>query len=222
MDPLTAIGVGSAVVGGLKGLFGGGKKRPDYRRAIAELRAARPVGYLTPEDMRAAELTRGRLGEAVTSEGRLGGYEIGRRFQARGLAGSPSEERARARLEQQTLLGKEHAGTAAEEQLYNIKTGREGFERQKALEIFGAQTSAEDKNYARAQAEQGAFWNSINEFLPTIIGGIGTGGGGGGLSPALTPEATGGYGDYLNTYTDMGKYNRGFQPEAQVGPRRGF
>jgi len=173
VDPLTAIQVGSAVYGIGKQIFGGKKKGPDYRKAIAELRAARPVGYITPADLRAGELTRGRLTEGVQAQGRLGGYEIARRFRARGLAGSPSEERSRARLEQQTLLGEQHAGEASEEQLYNIRTGREAFERQKALEIFGTQTGQAAKEYERGQAENAAFWNSLNEFMPTILSGIG-------------------------------------------------
>lgn len=150
------------------------KKRPKYnnRRAIAELRASRPTGYLTPEDMRAAELTRGRLAGGARAQGELGGYEIARRFRARGLAGSPSEERSRARLEQSTLLGVERAGEYGEEQLYNIQTGREAYERQKALTIFGAQTGETQRESERQQAEDSAFWNSLNEFMPTILSAI--------------------------------------------------
>jgi hypothetical protein len=170
--PLAAV---PAIVGIGKQIFGGKSKGPDYRRAIAELRASQPVGYLTPADMRAAELTRGRLAEGVQGEARLGGYEIGRRFRARGLAGSPAEERSRARLEADKLLGIEHAGTSAEEQLYNIRTGREGYERQKALNVFSAQIGGANQQYERQQAEQGAFWNSLNEFIPTITGALGTG-----------------------------------------------
>lgn len=170
--PLAAI---SAGVGIASKLFGR-KTRPDIRGAIARLRASQPTGYLTPADYRAAELTRGRLNEGVQAQGELGGYEIGRRAQARGLAGSPSEERDRARLQQQTLLGAEHAGSTAEEQLYNIRTGREGFERQKALDIFGAETGQAQREGALQQAQNGAFWNSLNEFMPTILNGIGGGG----------------------------------------------
>lgn len=172
--PIAAIGAGVSALGAVKGLFGK-KKGPDLRKAIAELRAFRPTGYLTPEDYRAAELTRGRLGEGVARRGQLEGYEIGRRFQARGLAGSPSEERARARAFQETLLGQQHAGESAEEQLYNIRTGREGFEREKGLAIFGAQAGEAEREAARQQAEQGAFWNSLNEFIPTIMTSIDTG-----------------------------------------------
>src|SRR6188474_889175 len=107
--PLAAIGAATSAIGAVKGLFGK-PKRPDNRRAIAELRAARPQGYLTAADRRAAELTRGRLNEGVNTAASQEGYEIGRRFGARGLAGSPAEERSRARLEQQKLLGNQHAG----------------------------------------------------------------------------------------------------------------
>jgi hypothetical protein len=169
------IAAGLAGLGLVKGLFAK-HKRPNNRRAIAELRASRPTGYLTPEDIRAAEQTRGRLSEGIQAQGQLGQYEIGRRFRARGLTGSPSEERSLARLNQQTLLGQEHAGEAAQEQLYNTSRDREGFERQKALSIFGAQVGENVREAERQQAEQGAFWNSLNEFMPAIIGGIGGGG----------------------------------------------
>lgn len=145
------------------------KKRPNNRQAIAELRSSRPTGYLTPQDLRAAELTRGRLSEGVTAQAGQAGAEIGRRFAARGLAGSPSEERARARLQQQTLLGTENAGNTAEEQLYNMRTGRESYQHQNDLAIFGAQTGANQRESERQQAENGAFWNSLNEFVPAIM-----------------------------------------------------
>lgn len=156
------------------------KKKYNNRRAIAELRASRPTGYLTPEDMRASELTRGRLAEGVQAQGRLGGYEIARRFQARGLAGSPAEERSRARLEQGTALGIQHAGESAEEQLYNIRTGREAYQHQADLAIFGAQTGETQRESERAQAQDSAFWNSLNEFMPTILSAL----------PKTTPDAT--------------------------------
>jgi hypothetical protein len=201
--PIAAISAGLGVANKIFGK--GGKKRGDLRRAIATLRATRPEGYLTPADMRAAELTRGRLTEGVSSAARQEGYEIGRRSQARGLAGSPSEERARARLENQRLLGVQRAGESSEEQLYNIKTGREAFERQKALEIFGAEAGRADQEYARAQAEEGAFWNSLNEFMPTIIGGLG---GGQTNDPNAAASPTG-------AYTPR---RTGYNPETQANP----
>lgn len=166
------IAAGLAAVGAAKGILGK-RKRPDIRRAIAELRATRAQGYLTPEDLRAAELTRGRLTEGINAGAGEAGDLLARRYRARGLAGSPAEERDRASLEQDRLLGLEHAGEYGEEQLYNIKTGREGFERQKALDIFGAQVGDAAREQARQQAEQGMFWNSLNEFIPTIVGALG-------------------------------------------------
>ena len=83
--PIAAIAAG---VGVARKLLGRKPKRPDNRQAIAELRASRPTGYLTPEDLRAAEMTRGRLAEGVNAQAGQTGAEIGRRFTARGLAGS--------------------------------------------------------------------------------------------------------------------------------------
>ncbi len=213
--PLAAISAGVGIAGKL---FGKKPRKPDNRAAIAALRASRPTGYLTPEDMRAAELTRGRLTQGVQAQGRLGGYEIGRRFQARGLAGSPSEERSRARLQQETLLGAENAGNTAEEQLYNMRTGREAYQHQNDLAIFGAQTDQNQREWARQQAQQGAFWNSLNEFVPTIMSGINR-----------TPTVTTPYGPMQPTPTPtqpgtpLGPSGgqsplqpRGFNPEAQV------
>jgi hypothetical protein len=196
--PIAAISAGLGVASKLFGR----RKRPDISRAIAELRASRPVGYITPEDLRSAELTRGRLTEGVQAQGRLGGYEIGRRFRARGLAGSPSEERSRARLEQETLLGGQHAGETAEEQLYNIRTGREAYQRQQDLAIFGAQVGQSQRESERQQAEDSAFWNSLNEFVPTIQSAIG---------------AKGGATDYSGwTLGEDGKYH-----PPQYGPKPG-
>jgi hypothetical protein len=174
--PLAAIGAGVSALGALKGVFGGrGGGAKARRRAVSALRAARPTGYLLPEDYRAAELTRGRLTEGVARRGQLEGYEIGRRYQARGLAGSPAEERTRARLQTETLLGAQHAGESAEEQLYKVKTGREAFDREKELAIFGAEAGEAARQSSRDQAQTGAFWNSLNEFIPTIMTSLRTG-----------------------------------------------
>jgi hypothetical protein len=182
--PLALISAGLGVANKLFGK----KKKYDNRRAIAELRASRPTGYITPEDLRAAELTRGRLSEAATAEGGLAGAEIARRYQARGLAGSPSEERSRARLEDQVLLGKQHAGESAEEQLYNTRTSREAYQHANDLAIFGAQTGETERNQQYQMAQNGAFWNSLNEFMPAILTGTS-----GGDESGLATTPTGAY-----------------------------
>lgn len=206
------IAAGLAVAGAAK-KFLSRTKRPDIRRAIAELRATRPVGYLTPEDLRAASLTRGRLTEGINAGAEETGYEIGRRFRSRGLAGSGAEERERARLEQDRLLGLEHAGETSEEQLYNIRTGREGFERQKALDIFGAQVGDTAREQARQQAETGAFWNSLNEFIPTIVGALAP------KTAAPAPGPTSGVGPPVPGPTPGGgtRIGGGYLPEQRPG-----
>ena len=98
---------------------------------------------------------------------------------ARGLAGSPSDERSRARNAQNTALGIENAGNSAEEQLYNTQRSREAYQHQADLSIFGAQVGDAQREQARQDAEQGAFWNSLNEYIPAIIGGLGGQGGAG-------------------------------------------
>lgn len=196
------IAAGLAVAGAAKQLFSK-HKRPDNRAAIAALRASRPTGYLTPEDYLAASRVRGRLSEGVQGQGRLQGYEIGRRFQARGLAGSPAEERSRARLDQNVLLGQEHAGESAEDYLSNLRTGRESYQHQNDLAIFGAQVDQNQRDAARMDAQQGAFWNSLNEFMPAIIGG---------LNPnQVAPINAGAYGPMPDPY----------QGGSQVGPPTG-
>jgi hypothetical protein len=190
---LIPVGIGLA-----SGVFG--KKRPDISAAIAQLRAARPTGYLTPADYRAAELTKGRLSETAGEAGRYGGYEVSRRARARGLAGSPSEERDLARVNQQVLLGKQHAGETAEEQLYTTQRGREAWQQGNENAIFSANVGQTRADAARHDAQQAAFWNSLYEFLPTIMGGLSQvgsapsggiggfdtpGGGAGGFDPSL-------------------------------------
>jgi hypothetical protein len=167
IDPLSVIGAGSAAIGAITGA--GRRRRPDNRKAIAALRSARPTGYLTPEDYTAAERTRGKLSEGVQEQGRLQGYEVSRRARARGLAGSPSEERDQARLNDRVLLGQEHAGEAAQEQLYNTTRDREHFQQESELAIFGAETQAAAREAARQDAQHAMFWNSLNEFIPTIM-----------------------------------------------------
>lgn len=167
-----ALLLGGAAYGAIKGRGAGRRRREDMRRAIAELRASQPVGYLTPEDVRAGEQTRGRLAAEARSQGGLAGVDVSRRSTARGLAGSPSEERALARVGQQTASGVEHAGDTAEEQLYNIRLGREQYGRQKDLAIFGAETGAATQEAQRQSAEEAAYWNSLLEFTPTILGNI--------------------------------------------------
>lgn len=175
--PLAAISAGLGVA---KKLFGGHRRRPNISKAIAELRGSRPTGYLTPEDLAAAERTRGRLTEGVKTAGQQEGYEVARRFRARGLAGSPAEERARARLQDSTLLGVQHAGEASEEQLYNMRTGREAFQHQNDLAIFGQQVGDTQREQDRQDAQNGAFWNSLNEFVTPIVSSLGQDGAGGG------------------------------------------
>lgn len=160
------------VAGAAVGIARGGRKRPNNRQAIAELRASQPTGYLTDADLRAAELTRGRLASGARAQGELAGVGVTRRATARGLAGSPSQERDLARVGQQTALGVEGAGNSAEEQLYNIRQGREAYGQQKDLAIFQAQVGQNQQEAARQQAENGAFWNSLTEFMPAIMGGI--------------------------------------------------
>lgn len=158
-----------AVAGVVKGIAqGNGSAR--RRRAISELRAARPSGYLNPDDYLYGERTTGRLLEGVHA--RAGEERVGvqRRSRARGLAGSPSEERSLARVADSEALGAEHANEAGQEQLYNMRTGRESFEQRKALAIFGANMD----DAGRADAQHGAFWNSLLEYMPTILGGIGS------------------------------------------------
>lgn len=162
------IGPAIGAAGAVAGLFKR-DRRPDISRAVAELRASQPTGYTTPQDFRGAELTKGRIAEGVRRQGELAGYEVRRRSRARGLAGSPSEERALARVGQQTALGVEHAGETAEEQLYNTRLSREAYGREKDLAIFGAQAGEATRAGARSDAQMAAFYNSLNEFIPTIL-----------------------------------------------------
>lgn len=209
--PVAAISAGLGIA---KHLFGGGgRKRPNISKAIAQLRGSKPTGYITPEDLLAADRTRGRLNENVQAAGRLEGHEVARRFRARGLAGSPAEERARARLEQQTLLGTQHAGEAGEEQLYNMRTGREAYQHQNDLAIFGAEVGDVQREQDRMDAQNGAFWNSLNEFVTPILGSLGTGEEGGYRANSATPG--------IGTAEGSGPVGpaygppRGYQPEMR-------
>src|SRR5947209_6994129 len=107
--PIAAVGLGLQAVGALGGLFRRQKKY-DNRRAIAELRSARPTGYLLPQDYQAAGLTQSKLAETAQASGDLAGTEANRRARARGLTATGDI----ARIEENTALNRQRAGEAAQ------------------------------------------------------------------------------------------------------------
>jgi hypothetical protein len=143
------IGAGGSIASSLIGRRGGGG---------GKFKSYRPQGYLTAEDYAGAERTRGRLTSAVGEAGRGLRLQAMRRYQQRGLAGSAAQEATLSRIGETEALGRENAGAAAEDQLYNVRMGRE----LQDLEQFYRHQNRQD--LARS-----TFLNSLLELTPGIL-----------------------------------------------------
>ena len=187
---LPALGAGSAIAG----LFGG-HHRPDYARMIAEFRAQRPTGYLTPEDEAFAGRQQDRPATAAGRSGESARYDALNRMTAMGLQGSPALGRAFGRIQQTESAGREGAAGAAADTLFNLRHGREDQQWQNERDIFGAQLGLAQNEDRRNDLQRSTFFNSLNEFLPGFIdhfSGTGAASNGNQMSPA--DKASGIYG----------------------------
>jgi hypothetical protein len=188
--PFAAIGAGAALLGAIRGGSRQKNRGKDLQRAIATYRASKPTGYVTPEDERAATLTRTRYSESAGRFGEGARAQALNRYRARGLGGSPAQERTLGRIAQQEGLGVQEGVRASEEQLYNVRLGREEAERQKERDIFGVSASDAQNEQRRADLKQSTFMNSLLEFFPTILPFFS---GGAPASPLAVPAGTGDY-----------------------------
>lgn len=158
MEPISAIAAGVGIASGLKGLFSSGGGGGGGGKSFKGYRPYRGRGELTREDYEAAERTRGRLTTQSNEFGRGLRTEALRRYQRRGLAGAPAQEATLSRIADIEATGRQHAGDAAEELLYNVRLGRE------MQDVQGYY--AHESRQAVAHA---AYLNSLLEFTPRIL-----------------------------------------------------
>lgn len=177
--PLLAIGkaaltYGPAIYGALKA--GGGGKGLDWNSLSAYSDSLKPQGYLTPEDLGAAASTRGRLRRGVSASAGTLRADAMRRARQRGTGTSSAVEATLGRIGEGEAAGHERAGESAEEQLYNVRLGRERFGQQKALTILGGKIR--DEGYVRQSRtlRQTAFLNSLLQLSRGTISALGNGG----------------------------------------------
>jgi len=162
--PLAGIAAGVGIASGLKTIFSS-SGRPDINRILRYIDARRPRGYLDPEDYAAAEGTRSRLSGQASRTAQGLRYEALRRYSQRRLVGSPAEETTLSRVGEIEAAGRERAGDVAEQQLYDIRLGRERYGQQVNLAALGYNVNEAYRNQARSDAQQSTFYNSLLESL---------------------------------------------------------
>lgn len=177
MGIIPAIGAGASVLGAL-GV--GRQKAPDYNRIIANYRAFRPQGWTSAEDRAFVGREQDRMNTAAGRAGEIGRYNVNNRLTAMGLLTSPAALRSLNQVQQTEAAGREAAAGHASDQLYGIYKQNEGEDWGRAKDIFGAQLGVAANEQRRHDLQQSTFYNSLNQFLPTIMGHFGGGGGGGG------------------------------------------
>lgn len=150
------------------------KKRVDTSAILNRYRTSRPVGYTSPEDLAASELTRTRMAGAAQAVAQQRRAQNARQVTARGLGGP-----AAAALEQQAsdiaAGGAEEAARTGAGQLYRAFQSNLGYERSKSDTAFGAEIGLAANENARNDAADAAFWNGMLEVIPTIASGWGGG-----------------------------------------------
>ncbi len=183
-----ALGAGGLAAGSALGHGGGGHgDELDWNTLTGMSDSLKPTGYITPEDIATAEATKTRLRRGVSDTAGQARQMVLRRAAMRGTLGSSALETSLARVEQGEALGNERAGAVGEEQLANMRIGRERFGQQKALTLLGGKLT--DMGLARnaRTLRHTAFLNSLLSLAQSglaVYGGA-HGGGAGATSGGL-------------------------------------
>jgi hypothetical protein len=190
--PLLAAGALKAapyVISGL-GILGSRRRRGEDTDFDSLLNADYPTGKVTDDDIWAAERTKTRLRRAVTDRSGQGRDLIRRRAAQRGTLGSSALETTLARLGEGEALGLERAGAVGEEQLDNMRIGRERFAQNRAMAVIGGRLrDASDRRY-QGTLRQTAFTNSMLELSRAMLASMPGGGGAGGASSGGFMDST--------------------------------
>ena len=177
--PLPALAIGAIkyapyAIGAL-GLLGSRKRRDRGLDYDSLLNADYPTGKVTPEDIAAADRTKSRLRKTVSDTAGQQRQLALRRAAQRGTLGSNALETTLARLGEGEALGNERAGAVGEEQLDNIRIGRERFAQSRALAVIGGKLrDASDRRYA-GTLRQTSFVNSMLDLTRAILASSGGG-----------------------------------------------
>ena len=169
MLPALAIGKAALTLAPLVLGRGGQRRRRGYGQLYGELRNFRPQGYVTADDLASAGRTRGELIAGVGEQARGQRMAARRRFQARGIAGSPAEEATFSRLADIEARGVEGAGLAAQDQIYSTRMNREGFERDKGLLYFRSRLGDLAQREQNRSVERASFLSGVTAYLPRIL-----------------------------------------------------
>jgi len=164
-----ALKYGPAIWAGIKGLFGGGST-PDYAAIEKWLMTQRPDGYVTAEDIAAADRTQSRLAGAAENSGVGARYGALARMRQRGIDTAPASEATMARISQQVAAGKENAANTGADQLYSTWLGNKQFEQTKALALANARLGGVQRAADRATAERAGAMNSLLGYIPSLLG----------------------------------------------------
>jgi hypothetical protein len=136
-----------------------------------------PTGKLTDDDIWAAERTKTRLGRAVRDRAGQGRQLARRRAAMRGTLGSSALETTLARLGEGEALGLERAGAVGEEQLSNMRIGRERFAQQRAMAVIGGRLRESSDRRYQGTLRQTAFTNSMLKLSRAMLTSMPGGGG---------------------------------------------
>ena len=163
------IGAGSAIAG----MFQGGGEKMDPKAIRRFFDTADWSGHLGPEDYAAANLAQARLAGAAAAAGQGQRMNIARRYEARGLAGSPAEETGFQRTAEDEAMGRERAANTASEMLYNTRLGREREAYSRNMAELNAMVGAAGRQQYSSDLKQSSFFNSLLDYGPQIISGLG-------------------------------------------------
>lgn len=151
----------------------GGNKNKDSGKWLAYLQNYKPQGWLNPEDFTAAERTTNRMTTTLGTTAAGQRAEAYRRFNARGIAGSPMNEATLGRIGEQEQVGKERARAAGEEQLYGLKLGREKWDASRAMDVARLGIGNANSDKYRSDLRNSTFMNSVLEYTPKLMGYLG-------------------------------------------------
>jgi hypothetical protein len=194
---LPIVSAGAGIVSGIANAFKGGGDKWDDKAIQRFFDTANWRGQLYPEDYAAARLAQSRLAGAAATAGQGARMNVARRYEARGLGGSPAEETSFNRTAEDEAMGRERAANAANELLYNVGLGREREQYSKNMAELGAMIGQSNRNQYQSDLKQSTFMNSLLSYGPQLLSGLNQLGGGGGGGGNWTNTGTyEGYTDY--------------------------
>lgn len=173
MSPAAiALGVakyGPAVLAAFKA-FAGGKKDINWNELQTWLSGLRAEGYLSQQDVAAAELTRSQLTQQAEETGRGLTQQVQTRLRQRGVDSAPAAEASLARVAQVVARARQAAGETAEEQKYATWTGNKRFEQSKLLTLAGARIGDARTQAERSMLEREDAFQSLIDYAPVLVG----------------------------------------------------